>query len=283
MHHLVYCISPQQWIWLWVNIYVGHIKKEANRWRSRRMFEEEENKSRVKGFFCLFVYVTVKRGKEKKVTKTVKKNDEDWEGLKELICSSDCVRGQGETRVTLISLPPYSHPSIPLLFISLNLLLGIWCLIYLILTFTWVKEALNIFIFGSCTTVSCKAQLLPALWVHILHFITVGWLTAALASPESWKSHPLSPFCSTDTILGPEEFRGVANFSTFLLDRSSGMLFLGARDAILAVDTNKLNQKPRMVGRMRVFLCVCWVTGHYICHIILSTTSSCKNCSTTHF
>ncbi|KAA8582502.1 hypothetical protein FQN60_006173, partial [Etheostoma spectabile] len=51
---------------------------------------------------------------------------------------------------------------------------------------------------------------------------------------------------STDTVLGPDKLHGVANFSTFLLDPSTGMLFLGARDAILAVDTKKLNQ-PRKV------------------------------------
>ncbi|KAM7377497.1 hypothetical protein PAMA_014008 [Pampus argenteus] len=50
-----------------------------------------------------------------------------------------------------------------------------------------------------------------------------------------------------DTILGQENFEGVANFSTFLLDRSSGTLFLGARDAIVAVDTNNLNQQPRKI------------------------------------
>ncbi|XP_034413533.1 semaphorin-4F [Cyclopterus lumpus] len=50
-----------------------------------------------------------------------------------------------------------------------------------------------------------------------------------------------------DTILVREKFQGVANFSTFLLDRSTGTLFLGARDAILAVDTNKLNQKPKVI------------------------------------
>ncbi|XP_008290286.1 semaphorin-4F [Stegastes partitus] len=50
-----------------------------------------------------------------------------------------------------------------------------------------------------------------------------------------------------DTILGPKTFLGVSNFSTFLLDRSTGMLFLGARDAILAVDTNKLNERPRKI------------------------------------
>ncbi|XP_045063898.1 semaphorin-4F-like [Coregonus clupeaformis] len=48
-------------------------------------------------------------------------------------------------------------------------------------------------------------------------------------------------------MLGPQQFRGVANFSTFLLDRSSGVLFLGARDAILAVDTNNLAQPPRTI------------------------------------
>ncbi|KAF7657398.1 hypothetical protein LDENG_00027570 [Lucifuga dentata] len=50
-----------------------------------------------------------------------------------------------------------------------------------------------------------------------------------------------------DTILGPQKLGGVANFSTLLLDRSSGMLFLGAMDAILVVDTNNLNRPPRMI------------------------------------
>ncbi|XP_029311310.1 semaphorin-4F [Cottoperca gobio] len=50
-----------------------------------------------------------------------------------------------------------------------------------------------------------------------------------------------------DNVLGHYKFQDVANFSTFLLDRSSGALFLGARDAILAVDTNKLNQEPRKI------------------------------------
>ncbi|XP_072543670.1 semaphorin-4F [Salminus brasiliensis] len=35
--------------------------------------------------------------------------------------------------------------------------------------------------------------------------------------------------------------KGVANFSTFLLDRPSGMLYLGARDAIVAVNTANLS------------------------------------------
>ncbi|KAM6949288.1 semaphorin-4F [Aplochiton taeniatus] len=51
----------------------------------------------------------------------------------------------------------------------------------------------------------------------------------------------------TDAILGPERFGGVANFSTFLLDRTSGVLFLGARDAIVAVDTYNLARTPRTI------------------------------------
>uniref|UniRef100_A0A8D3DJZ9 Ssemaphorin 4F n=1 Tax=Scophthalmus maximus TaxID=52904 RepID=A0A8D3DJZ9_SCOMX len=50
-----------------------------------------------------------------------------------------------------------------------------------------------------------------------------------------------------DVILDPKKFGGVSNFSTFLLDRSSGMLFLGARDAIVSVDTNRLDKPPRNV------------------------------------
>ncbi|XP_024143717.1 semaphorin-4F [Oryzias melastigma] len=50
-----------------------------------------------------------------------------------------------------------------------------------------------------------------------------------------------------DVTLGPQTFKNVTNFSTFLLDRSSGVLYLGARDAILAVDTNNLNQQPRKI------------------------------------
>ncbi|XP_077445446.1 semaphorin-4F [Stigmatopora argus] len=49
------------------------------------------------------------------------------------------------------------------------------------------------------------------------------------------------------TVLGRRAFGGVANFSTFLLDPSSGVLFMGARDAIVAVDTNNLNEPPRTV------------------------------------
>ncbi|XP_077598420.1 semaphorin-4F [Stigmatopora nigra] len=49
------------------------------------------------------------------------------------------------------------------------------------------------------------------------------------------------------TVLGRRAFGRVSNFSTFLMDPSSGVLFMGARDTIVAVDTNKLNQPPRMV------------------------------------
>uniref|UniRef100_W5LCZ3 Ssemaphorin 4F n=2 Tax=Astyanax mexicanus TaxID=7994 RepID=W5LCZ3_ASTMX len=43
------------------------------------------------------------------------------------------------------------------------------------------------------------------------------------------------------------DFAGVGNFSTFLLDRSSGMLYLGARDAIVAVDTANLSKRLKIV------------------------------------
>lgn len=56
-------------------------------------------------------------------------------------------------------------------------------------------------------------------------------------------------FRCADLVVGPREFKGVANFSTFLLDRSRGMLFMGARDAILAVDIRRLDQPPKKVGR----------------------------------
>ncbi|XP_047449829.1 semaphorin-4F [Mugil cephalus] len=50
-----------------------------------------------------------------------------------------------------------------------------------------------------------------------------------------------------DVVLERDTFKGVGNFSTFLLDSSSGMLFLGARDAIVAVDTNKPKASPRVI------------------------------------
>ncbi|XP_077085699.1 semaphorin-4F isoform X1 [Siphateles boraxobius] len=43
--------------------------------------------------------------------------------------------------------------------------------------------------------------------------------------------------------LGSLELRSIYNFSTFLLDRASGMLYLGARDAIIAVDTANLSKR----------------------------------------
>ncbi|XP_052416905.1 semaphorin-4F isoform X2 [Carassius gibelio] len=45
------------------------------------------------------------------------------------------------------------------------------------------------------------------------------------------------------TRLGSTDFSGVNNFSTFLLDRVSGMLYLGARDAVIAVDTANLSKR----------------------------------------
>ncbi|KAK2900122.1 semaphorin-4F isoform X2 [Channa argus] len=48
-------------------------------------------------------------------------------------------------------------------------------------------------------------------------------------------------------VLTPDTFGGVSNFSTFLLDRSSGILFLGARDALLSVDTNELTKPPHKI------------------------------------
>ncbi|KAM4714614.1 semaphorin-4F [Anableps anableps] len=50
-----------------------------------------------------------------------------------------------------------------------------------------------------------------------------------------------------DIILGRETFKSVTNFSTFLLDPSSGTLFLGAKNAILAVDTKNLKQQPKKI------------------------------------
>ncbi|XP_051923042.1 semaphorin-4F [Hippocampus zosterae] len=49
------------------------------------------------------------------------------------------------------------------------------------------------------------------------------------------------------TVLGRREFGAVSNFSAFLMDPTSGVLFLGARDTVVAVDTNRLNERPRMV------------------------------------
>ncbi|KAG9330234.1 hypothetical protein JZ751_026028, partial [Albula glossodonta] len=49
------------------------------------------------------------------------------------------------------------------------------------------------------------------------------------------------------SMLGPLQFSNVSNFSTFLLDPSSGTLYLGARDAILAVDANNLRQKHTQI------------------------------------
>ncbi|KAG7496867.1 semaphorin-4F-like [Solea senegalensis] len=76
---------------------------------------------------------------------------------------------------------------------------------------------------------------LPVLWL----LSEASW-AATLGGQEG--EHNLR-----DIILDPNKFGGVTNFSTFLLDRSSGMLFLGARDAILSVDTNQLDRPPRYI------------------------------------
>ncbi|XP_077962553.1 semaphorin-4F isoform X1 [Gasterosteus aculeatus] len=61
-------------------------------------------------------------------------------------------------------------------------------------------------------------------------------------------THP-APFfsLSSHAVLELKKFQDVANVSTFLLDRSTGTLLLGARDAILAVDTERLDQEPKVI------------------------------------
>uniref|UniRef100_H3CEM5 Sema domain-containing protein n=1 Tax=Tetraodon nigroviridis TaxID=99883 RepID=H3CEM5_TETNG len=70
--------------------------------------------------------------------------------------------------------------------------------------------------------------------------------------PVSFFESPLNQvsfsFFLLADLVGPREFGGVTNFSTFLLDRSTGVLFMGARDAILAVDTNRRNQPPKKIS-----------------------------------
>ncbi|MED6279840.1 hypothetical protein CHARACLAT_004827 [Characodon lateralis] len=56
----------------------------------------------------------------------------------------------------------------------------------------------------------------------------------------------MTVYCA-DTVLDRETFKSVTNITTFLLDPSSGTLFLGARDAILALDTTNLNQQPKKI------------------------------------
>lgn len=50
-----------------------------------------------------------------------------------------------------------------------------------------------------------------------------------------------------ETILGSQSLAGVSNLSVFLLDRSSGLLYLGGRDALLALDTARPTQPPRKI------------------------------------
>lgn len=62
---------------------------------------------------------------------------------------------------------------------------------------------------------------------------------------HSFISFLLSVFLFSTEESGPV-FEGVTNFTTFLLDRSSGMLYLGAKDAIVVVDTAKLSMKRKV-------------------------------------
>lgn len=59
--------------------------------------------------------------------------------------------------------------------------------------------------------------------------------------------------------LGSREFGGVYNFSTFLLDRSSGILYLGARDAVVAVDTANLSKRKTVSSRFSRAVNSLWV------------------------
>ncbi len=64
------------------------------------------------------------------------------------------------------------------------------------------------------------------------------------------------------------DFNGVNNFSTFLLDRVSGMIYLGARDAVIAVDTANLSKKKMVSSHfflqwiLQIVLKVCL---YYLC------------------
>ncbi|KAL7880371.1 hypothetical protein SRHO_G00026250 [Serrasalmus rhombeus] len=51
---------------------------------------------------------------------------------------------------------------------------------------------------------------------------------------------------AVSSMVSGRDFGGVANFSTFLMDQSSGMLYLGARDAIVAVDTANLSKRRKI-------------------------------------
>lgn len=125
-----------------------------------------------------------------------------------LICGPDCVKGRGETRVTVVSL------------------------------------AWHLFICANALSRNTKFHVVyPPLSSDAKR---VSFFFPFKISPGLRSFH----FRSSDPVVGPRDFRGVANFSTFLLDRSTGVLFMGARDAILAMDTNRLDQPPRKVGRV---------------------------------
>lgn len=50
-----------------------------------------------------------------------------------------------------------------------------------------------------------------------------------------------------ETILGAQHLGRVSNLSVFLLDRKTGLLYLGGRDALLALDTTKPTEPPQKI------------------------------------
>ncbi|XP_036406982.1 semaphorin-4F [Megalops cyprinoides] len=79
-----------------------------------------------------------------------------------------------------------------------------------------------------------KTAAILTVGVHLLCFLSGNW-TATLGGYGS------------DSRLGPLQYPNVSNISTFLMNPSSGILYLGARDAILAVDTSDLSAKHKQI------------------------------------
>ncbi|XP_026792720.3 semaphorin-4F [Pangasianodon hypophthalmus] len=69
----------------------------------------------------------------------------------------------------------------------------------------------------------------------------------ALCFPLHSRTAALSSREVASSMVTQWEFDDVANISTFLLDRESGILYLGARDAIVAVDTANKLKSPKIV------------------------------------
>ncbi|KAJ8382446.1 hypothetical protein SKAU_G00032240 [Synaphobranchus kaupii] len=64
--------------------------------------------------------------------------------------------------------------------------------------------------------------------------------------PGLWAA-TMNGYGGWDSMVGQLQFSNVSNFSTFLMDPSTGTLYLGARDAILAVDSSSLRQKHTQI------------------------------------